>query len=266
MWKVNIGPFSPESPECNLKGQTCVSLCVFVHVCVFFVSPSTGATCGCTPGNNANQACNNGENGVPCSGNGECVCGQCRCTQLVIIELLPWQQWCLSVCLSHCRFLPSCRLQMNFIQEKPVNVVTSIVQLTNQEKGVVVRREGGRRREKLCGLDTSWLSVAPQVLRVTPTLSLLTGKGRCGCDGKCACIISLISNKIYTGELCDCSPDTFNCETSSGGSQVWESTRSPASHMMFTWPVAVLIGVIIITLLYVHFPLKQENNNHGVYS
>ena len=59
------------------------------------------------------------------------------------------------VCLSHCRFLPSCSLQMNFIQEKPVNVVTSIVQLTNQEKGVVVRREGGRRRVKLCGLGTS---------------------------------------------------------------------------------------------------------------
>ena len=132
------------------------------------------------------------------------------------------------VCLSHCRFLP-------------VNVVTSIVQLINQEKGVVVRREGGRRREKLCGLATSRLSVAtsrlsvaPQVLRVIPTLSVLTGKGRCGCDGKCACIISLISNKPYTGELCDCSPDTFNCETSSGGSQVWESTRSPAGHMMFT--------------------------------
>ena len=34
MRKVNIGPFSPESPECNLKGQTCVSVCVFVHVCV----------------------------------------------------------------------------------------------------------------------------------------------------------------------------------------------------------------------------------------
>ena len=125
------------------------------------------------------------------------------------------------VCLSHCGFLPSCSLQMNFIQEKPVNVVTSIVQLTNEEKGVVVRREGGRRREKLCGLVTSWLSVTPQVLRVIPTLSLLTGKGRCGCAGKCACIISLISNKPYTGELCDCSPDTFNCETSSGGSQVW---------------------------------------------
>ena len=133
------------------------------------------------------------------------------------------------VYLSHCGYLPSCSLQMNFIQEKPVSVVTSIVQLTNQEKGVVVKKEGGRRREKLCGLVTSWLSVAPQVLRVIPTLSLLTGKGR--------------------------------CETSSGGSQVWESTRSPAGHMMFTWPVAVLIGVIIITLLYVHFPLKQENNN-----
>ena len=36
-----------------------------------------------------------------------------------------------------------------------MNVVTSIVQLTNQEKGIVVRREGGRRREKLCGLGTS---------------------------------------------------------------------------------------------------------------
>ena len=47
-----------------------------------------------------------------------------------------------------------------------MNVVTSIVQLTDQEKGVVVRGEGGRRREKLCGLGTSRLFVAPQVLRV----------------------------------------------------------------------------------------------------
>ena len=65
------------------------------------------------------------------------------------------------VCLSHCGFLPSCSLQMNFIQEKPVNVVTSIVQLTNQEKGVVVRREGGGEEEKSCVVwlqaDCLWL-------------------------------------------------------------------------------------------------------------
>ena len=82
----------------------CCCCCFVVVVAVFdavvflyiflshHISPSTGATCGCAPGNNANQASKNGENGVPCSGNGECVCGQCRCTQLVIIELLPWQQ------------------------------------------------------------------------------------------------------------------------------------------------------------------------------
>ena len=66
--------------------------CVPIHLLITPYISSTGATCACAPGNNANQACKNGENGVPCSGNGECVCGQCRCTQLVIIELLPWQQ------------------------------------------------------------------------------------------------------------------------------------------------------------------------------
>ena len=39
-----------------------------------------------------------------------------------------------------------------------------------------------------------------------------SGQGTCGCAGMCICDISPLSSLPYTGELCQCSPDTDSCE------------------------------------------------------
>ena len=46
------------------------------------------------------------------------------------------------------------------------------------------------------------------------------GRGTCSCDGTCACDVSTVSNQPYTGEICECSPDTDRCINPADISQV----------------------------------------------
>ena len=46
------------------------------------------------------------------------------------------------------------------------------------------------------------------------------GRGTCSCNGTCACDVSLVSNKPYTGDVCECSPDTDRCINPADISQV----------------------------------------------
>ena len=46
------------------------------------------------------------------------------------------------------------------------------------------------------------------------------GRGTCSCNGTCACDVSLVSNKPYTGDICECSPDTDRCINPADISQV----------------------------------------------
>nr|WEL12719.1 integrin beta 1C [Halisarca dujardinii] len=46
-----------------------------------------------------------------------------------------------------------------------------------------------------------------------------SGRGSCNCDGECVCSLSLLSNRPYTGDVCECSPDTFSCQDPSASGQ-----------------------------------------------